>query len=253
MNKIESFYTGSLHNAEHFQFMFETNAAVKLYTPAILGITDVVSPFYAAFEKENAAIKVEQGSVLSEAAQTLDNLRDRTWKSAELRIQSGLLSPFEQEVESAKALKRIFYTYGDIRRHPANEESGEMTNLTEDLLRSANETDLKNLNLFAMIPELENENNQYINTVKDRNEDISGRGEGNVKAVRLEVDPAYDLIVETINASITLNLAKPEVAKFVEEHNKRIKTYEATLTARETLNKKEKTKKDSKKNTTSEA
>lgn len=239
MNKLVTFYPNLLHNAEHYQFMVETKASIDAYTAEALGITSFVSKFAEALARENAALKVEKGSALSENAQKSDISRDRIWKSSDYRIKSALLSPLPDEVESAIVIKRIFDIYGDIRKHPNNKESAEMSNLVEDLLKPENAIHLKNVNLHRIIQEMKKQNDKYISIVSDRNVEVTSRDSGNVKAVRLEVDPVYDEIVETINATITLKLARPEVAKFVEEHNQRIKVYETTLHARETINKKD--------------
>lgn len=238
MNKLEHFFTGSLRNAEHFQFMTEFKTAVVSYKAETLGVKDLLPPFQAALDKENIALKIEQGSAKSEVALSLDVYRDQIWKSGWLRIESALLSPLPQEVDSAIVLKRIFEVYGDIRRHPVNQESGEMTNLVSDLLKPENAKHLQQVHLDKIIPELKKANDQYIQVVSDRNVELSSRESGNTKAARMEVDPLYDLIVESINASIILKTAKPETAKFVEEHNQRVKVYQATLAARETNNKK---------------
>jgi hypothetical protein len=238
MNKLELFYVADLRNAEHFQFMTEFKTAIGSYTAETLGVKDLLPPFLIALEKENLALKIEQGSAKSEAALNLDKLRDKIWKSAWLRIESAMLSPLEDEVESGNVIRRVFEVYGDIRRHPLNQESGEMSNLVDDLLKPENATHLQNIHLDKIVPELKKANDQYIQIVSDRNVEVSGRESGNTKAARLEVDPLYELIVETINASITLKTAKPETGKFVDEHNQRVKVYQATLAARETNNKK---------------
>lgn len=238
MNKLELFFTGSLRNAEHFQFMTEFKTAINVYTPEILGVKDLLPPFQVALDKENVALKIEQGSAKSELAETFDKLRDKIWKSAWLRVESAVLSPLEEEVESGYVIKRIFEVYGDIRRHPVNQESGEMSNLVSDLLKPENATHLQTIHLDKIITELKKANDQYIQIVSDRNVEVAARESGNVKEARMEVDPLYVLIVETINASIILKTAKPETAKFVDEHNNRVKVYQATLAARETVNKK---------------
>lgn len=238
MKKLELFYVHDLRNAEHFQFMTEVNTAIGSYTAEVLGVKELLPPFQTALEKENIALNVELGSAKSEVALNFDRFRDKFWKCSDLRIVSALLSPDEVEVESGKVIRRIFNIYGDIRRHPLNQESGEMTNLVSDLLKPENATHLQNIHLDKIIPELRKANNQYIETVSDRNVEVSERESGDVKAARMEVDPIYNLIVETINATITLNTAKPETARFVDEHNNRVKVYQATLAARETANKK---------------
>jgi hypothetical protein len=243
MNKISIFSPSALRNAEHYQFMSETKAAVESITAATLGVTGVFPLFLELFNKENVVIKVESGSAFSEIIHDYDFLRDRTWRSSDLRIDSALLSPLAVEVESAKVIRRIFDVYGDIRKHPYNQESAEMSNLVEDLLKPANTTHLVNIHLDAVIAEMKKENDNFIQITKDRSTELAARSSANVKAIRLEFDPVYEEMIDVINATIILKQAKPEVEKFVNEHNDRIRAYELTITVREALNAKDKEEK----------
>lgn len=242
MNKLELYPPQPLRNAEHYQFMTEFKTAIDVVTPEVLGIKDEYPPFATALQKENAALKIEQGSAQTEEAEHWEVSRDAIWDCSMLRIESALISPLAAEIESAKVIKRVFDVYGDIRRHPVNQESGEMSNLVEDLLKPENAQHLVNIHLDKVIPEMKKANDQYIQVVSSRNEDISRRASRDVRAVRREVDPLYLAIAEAINATITLKLAKPETAKFVEEHKQRVKVYEAKIAARKTINKKPDTK-----------
>lgn len=239
MNKISTFNLHPLRNGEHYQFMSYLDAAIKKYAADVLGLKDVYPIFVSALAKENNALKIEQGSGITPEVSDGDKTRDRTWRCAELRIESALISPITEEVESAMVIKRIFDNYGDIRKHPIDQESGEMTNFVEDLMKPANVSHLQNVHLTNIIPLMDSENKDVIERSDDRNIEIAKRNGDNVKVTRAEVDPIYNEMVEIINASITLKLAKPETENFVNELNTRIKDYEAVIAARETNNSKE--------------
>ncbi|HEX3010001.1 MAG TPA: DUF6261 family protein, partial [Bacteroidales bacterium] len=111
--------------------------------------------------------------------------------------------------------------------------------LVEDLLKSANTTHLANIHLDAVIAEMKKENDNFIQVTKDRSTELAARSSANVKAIRFEIDPVYDEMIDVINATIILKQAKPEIEKFVNEHNDRIRAYELTVTMREALNAKD--------------
>ena len=70
----------------------------------------------------------------------------------------------------------------------------------------------------------------------ERDTEPANKNSGNVKAVRVEIDPLYELMVERVNALVSLNMQTPEIENFVIELNQKIKTLETTLAMRESRN-----------------
>ena len=57
----------------------------------------------------------------------------------------------------------------------------------------------------------------------ERDTEPANKNSGNVKAVRVEIDPLYELMVERVNALVSLNMQTPEIENFVIKLNQKIK------------------------------
>nr|WP_319997365.1 DUF6261 family protein [uncultured Draconibacterium sp.] len=86
------------------------------------------------------------------------------------------------------------------------------------------------------VTHLNNLNIAFKAKQNERDTELANKNSGNVKAVRLEIDPLYELMVERVNALVSLNMQTPEIENFVIELNQKIKTLETTLAMREGRN-----------------
>jgi hypothetical protein len=238
MNKIESLYLHGLRNNEHFQFMTDFDVLVTNIQPAELGIEGLYPTFKTALQTEDATMRTELGSARSKTIEELDSMRDRTYKAMVVRTNATLLSPIEAEAESARLVKRIFDLYGDVRALSYNEESAAISNLISDLLLPVNAAHLGQMGMTHWANELKNQNDQFQSEFNRRNTELAGRESGDVRGIRIEIDPIYNQMIEKINASIILEVAKPVVSRFVDELNEKIKYYQTTLAARSGRSKK---------------
>jgi hypothetical protein len=241
MNKIDFFSLHNLHNNEHFQFLTDVDVLIAKLLAAELGLTDVYPNFKVALTAEDKAMRVEQGSSKSKAVEDLNKLRGKTWNACFKKVNSYLLSPFDDEVQSAVILKRIFDLYGDPRKMPLNDASADITNLVNDLQLPANAAHVEKVGLAAWIGELKKQNNNFQTLFNERNAEYSGRESGDVQAVRIVIDPLYQKIVDTVNATVELKLNKPAAASFIGELNQKIKYYRTVLAARDSRNNDKKT------------
>lgn len=232
MEKIEKINLAPLRNSEHYQFMTDVDKLITALVPSELGIDNLYPGFKTALNAEDATMRTELGSILSKKVEQLDQSRDTTTSAITLRVKATQLSPFPNEVESAVVLQRIIDLYGDVRNKSFNEETAGITNLTDDLLLPENVEHLQNVGISHWVTELKNENLQFQTAFDERNDELAGRESGDVRAIRSQVDPAYELMVERINASITLDVAKPVVANFTQSLNEKIKYYKTTLVSR---------------------
>lgn len=232
MQKIEIIALTRLRNNEHFQFMTDVDHLITMSQPAELGIEQLYPTFKTTFTAEDAAMRAEFGSLKSKSIEELDNLRDQTWNAILLRVKAAQLSPFTNEVESAEVIMRIIDRYGDIRAISYNEETTGITNLVTDLLLPANTEHLNKVAIQRWVPELKSQNEQFQTVFNERNVELSGRVSGDVKAIRVQIDPIYEKLIERINATIVMEVAKPAAINFVSQLNEKIKYYKTTLAAR---------------------
>jgi hypothetical protein len=232
MNKIEFFNLYNLRNNEHFQFMTDLDKLIILYLATELGIDNLYPAFKSALNAEDTAIRIELGSLKSKTIEQLDKLRDRILTAISLRIKSALLSPFDDEIESAEALIRVVDLYGDVRNISYNEESAAITNLVSNMQLRPNTDHMNKVGITTWVAELKRVNEQFMVLFNERNSELSVRDSGDVRSARKQLDPIYEKLVEKINATIVLETAKPVVAAFVGEHNQKIEYYRTTLAAR---------------------
>jgi len=240
MEKIETINLGRFRNNEHFQFMTDVNQLVITNQPSELAVESIYQAFYTALMAEDSAMRVELGSIKSKSIEDLDKLRDRTWNAISLRVNSCLLSPIANEVESATIIRRAIDLYGDLRAKSYNEETAGLSNLVADLQNESNTEHVDSIGIMQWIAELKVQNEQFQAIFNERNAEFAGRESGDVRAIRLQIDPLYQQLVEIINATLVMGIAKPAATSFVTQLNEKIKYYKTTLTAREGRNKTEK-------------
>ncbi len=232
MEKIIKLILSQLRNNEHYQFMSDVKNAVDAATPAALNLETVYNDFSTAHAGLNSALLVDQGSTKTEQLMELDILRDRSWSAVYARVKATLTCPIETEVEAAKAVKRIFDLYGNMRTLSYNEESAALTNLLEDLEKPKNAAHCTTMGISSWIAALKQQNTDFVALIDARNTELANRQSGDVKAARDIIDPTYEKLVKRANALVELEMASTELQSFIRELNQRIKYYKETLAAR---------------------
>ncbi len=232
MTRINPINPHNLRNNEHFQFMTEVDQLVTSIPPGSLPVDNVYPRFKEALTVEDESLSVDQGSLKTETLNELDVRRDQIWSGVRGRVDATLLSPVPEESESAKVLMRVIDLYGNVRQMAYKEETSAITNLVNDLLLPVNEVHLNRLGIYSWVVALKNENDQFQSITQERVSELAGRSRGDVRTVRLMIDPIYQELVETVNAAVILNLASPEAKGFVTKLNVVIKSYKTMLAAR---------------------
>lgn len=232
MEKIDFLNPLRLRNDEHYQFMTDFKTLVEKAAPTELDIEDIYTEFKTAFEEEDKAMKIELGSSLSAGISNFDHVRDKTWNAIIRKVEACVISPIETEVIAAEALKRILDLYGDKRDAPYNEETSAITNLVADLLMPANKPYLETLGLASWVSALKTQNENFQTEFNKRNQELAGKLSGDMRIFRKPVNELYKKIVNRINATIELNLAKPVVTGFVKELNEKVGYFQNTIAIR---------------------
>lgn len=232
MNKIESINLHNFRNNEHFQFMIDVNKLILFSQASVLGIDSLYPAFRSALNAEDATMRTELGSVRSKIVEELDKMRDKTWNAILLRVKSALFSPIGIETESALVIKQMIDFHGDIRVMNHNEESAAISNLISDLQMPSNADHLNLTGISMWMNELQMQNEEFKTVFNELNAEFAGRESGDVRAIRLLIDPIYGQMVEKINATVVMEVAKPIAISFVRELNEKIKYYKLTLASR---------------------
>jgi len=232
MEFIQTIYLARMRNNEHYQFMSDVSKAIEKATPTALQLDSVFPGFTATLGRLNACLLVDQGSATTEEITAMDVTRDRTWSALNERVKSSLLSPIEAEVSAAKAIKRVFDLYGNVRNLSYNEETAAITNLVEDLEKTKNAADCTTIGITGWVAALKQQNLDFQALIDSRNVELANKDSGDVKAIRDEIDPIYQNMAKRIDAQVTLEIATAVTEAFIRELNQRIKYYNETITAR---------------------
>lgn len=232
MQKLENIALLRMRNNEHFQFMTDVDQLIISNQASELAIDSLYPAFKTALAAEDTAMRVELGSMKSKSIEELDKLRDKTWNAISLRVKATLLSPLASEAESAEFVSRIIDLYGDLRAKSYNEESAGLSNLVADLQLPANAEQVNKVGIQRWVTELKNQNDQFQTVFNERNAELANRESGDVRAVRLQIDPIYLQMAEIINATVVMGIAKPAAISFVSQLNEKIKYYKTTMASR---------------------
>lgn len=228
---ISSFYPYQLQKEEHFQFMSDVSTLVETYQAAVLGIDAQYAVFQQKFEIEGNNLQQERGSLMSGSIAEADALRDRTWTAVRMRISASENSPFQEERNSAVALRYVMDLYGNMREKKYSSESAALSNLTADLQRVENAGHMAVLGIADWVTELEKQNTNFIDLLNQRNKKYAEQAYGDTKEIRNAVDSAYGDMVERINAYLLLGMAAEPVTPFVNELNEKIKYYKRIISS----------------------
>lgn len=232
MIKIELIDLRNFDNSEHYQYMAGFDKLISTHTDAVLGSDVLYGIFKNTLMAEELALRLEQGSSVLQTLYRLDRQRDKTWNALNTRISATLLSPIEDEVQSAQVIQQILNLYGDVCSHTYSEQSSALAQLTDDLQLPVIAVHVEKVGLTEWVRELKKQNEKFTTVFNDWNSEFAGRESNDVKASRTLIDPVYHQLIERINASLALEFASEEVVAFATLLNDKIKYYKTPLAFR---------------------
>ena len=116
--KINKIYAYNLRNDAHFQFYTEFRNLVQKEGAENLKIATQFEAWLPLYDKEDTALKKIQKSAITAQIQEADRVRDEIWGDL-VETNTAALRHFDPDVrESAKQLKIVFDTYGNIAKKP---------------------------------------------------------------------------------------------------------------------------------------
>ncbi|MDR2887552.1 MAG: DUF6261 family protein [Bacteroidales bacterium] len=197
--KIDKIKFTSLRNDGHFQYHTEFRDIVVQFTPQALKIEPQFNAWLALFGQEDTAMNRISKSILTEDMKVADRRRNTVYRGM-VTINTGMLNLFWQDMQvAARQLQVVFDTFGNIARKPINEKTSSITNLLQEL-KGARAEDIKTISLTSFVQELEKANNEFERLVKNRYDEMASRTDLVMKQVRPQVDAAYRVITERIDA-----------------------------------------------------
>ena len=228
--KIDNLKTGNLRNDAHFQFYTDFRTIVERTGAPQLKIEQQYDAFLSLYADEDTALKKIMKSAITADISDADRYRDEIFSGMADAVKSALKHYDSNVREAAKRLKIVFDTYGNIIRKPLDEETSAVYNILQDL-KGKYAADAETAGLNGWIAELSQANETFSTLMLDRYDESAARTSLVMKQVRQQVDDAYRIISERINASIIIE-GETQYADFVTTLNTVIKRYADILAQR---------------------
>lgn len=236
MNLVNPITLVYLRNSEYFELITDLKTGMAGILPSTPVSDDLITRFNAVYDELDTATRIDRGTVLTEKVQAADESRGTTWKAMDLMVEAHLNSPVPEEVESAKIIRRVFDVYGDFRKRSYDSESSEARNLIQDLEKSKNSEHVTRIRLDAWLPLYKTQQDEFKALQNERDTEAGYKASGDVRAVRLKMDPLYREVVNLVNSYISIGLTTPEMENFVVVMNQKIKRYNDSLAIRQGKN-----------------
>jgi len=190
-----------LRNDEHFLLHTE---CIRIIDEAGASPLDVVSEFEIyreLFRKvDDAQLKIVK-SDLTEKILEADRKRDDIYRGLVDQTRSYKRHPLQTHKDAATRLSILFDTYGNVTRKTYNAQTAAIINLVQDL--SGNyRPDVEFLGLDIWVEQLEALNGEVDALTGRRYDQNAGKSEVSLRDAREELDAAYYVIIERINAGV---------------------------------------------------
>ena len=230
MKQIIPFFLRDLQNDEHHKFQFDIKNLVDKETAEKLKIKPLFLSYLTALETEDAAIKVEQGSLETITITGADEYRDVLERGFYKFIESQTMS-FDSAIRTAaEHILRKLDQYGDLRYLPYNKETDNIRNRNAEL-HTNYAADLTTAQANEWISKIDEANDEFDSHFGSRANELAARISGNVRNARIAVDPAYQAIVNQINALVLVE-GEANYAEFIDRVNYYINYYKTGIAAR---------------------
>ena len=221
---------GNYRNEEHFQFQTEFKGLVEKYTPETLNIEMVWAAYVSSYEKERSALDVIRRSPLTGDISEGDQERDALSTGLAYTVK-GATNHFDPvKKEAAGRVMVVLEHYSGINRKSYDEQTAALSSLVEDLTNNY-AADISILGLEEWVTELQSANDAFVALMHERYTEEAGKPQYNMKTARTEVDDAYRVITERIDALMIVN-GERGYAGFADELNERVERYNNTVARR---------------------
>jgi len=199
--EIKNIDLRTMRNAEQFQFHTEF-----LNTTERFGLiqSKLTSGFWNEYKSlynlVDEALKKIFKSDFTHLMNEVDKKRDKLFAGIYLIIKGHLNTWDQGNLESARKLKIIFDTYGNLSKKPRDEQSSSIYNLIQDLRTPENHGHVASLNLVTWVNTLDGRNKEYIRLKDERYSEESRRTDVNLFEARIAADEKYYEAVKLVNA-----------------------------------------------------
>jgi len=197
--KIEKINLLHLRNDAQFQFHTEFRDLVAKQGAADLKIKPQFNDYLPLYDRVDEALKKIIKSELTAKIHEADKARDEIYTGM-AETSAAALKHFNPQVrEAAGRLKIVFDTYGNVANKPMNEETSAIYNILQEL-QGKYTADAETVGIAHWVAELKSRNEAFEKLVKERFDETASRTDIVLKEARAQLDKAYHIIVERVNA-----------------------------------------------------
>lgn len=221
-----------MQNAEHFEFMTQTNELIPAETPVDLDVEVEYPVFKAALADEDRSFRIIAKSPLTQGIGQGDSERDGYLTGFGAQVKAALTHYDPEVADAAYRLKVLTDGYGRLASESYDRETAGIYNLVQDLRSAKYLPDVQKAGLETWVDKLEASNQAFDQMMKQRYSEQSEKDSiTRLRAARLTTDEAYAAIRNKINAGIVFN-GPAKYQAFVLELNTRIDRFNTAIAQR---------------------
>lgn len=233
-------YLSHARNAEHYHLHEQLVAVIPAEFATKYKIGGFRDNYVGLFAKEDELYLQGLAYADTKVVEAKDAFRDQRTRHVFLKVEDGLLSLVEEEVEAAKKLDFMMAPYRNASSKPFAENSALISDLVKKLQSSEYAPLVEKLGMTAIVAALKTANDDF-EAVYSRRADLKLVRETSdkLKAIRRQVNEAFRLLAEAISAlyivaeSIEHDAAKAaEVGTVIDAANAQILQFSQTLSRR---------------------
>lgn len=202
MKKIlEIKYLAQSRNGEHYHLQEQLLGAIPAAFATQYNVSGFRDNYAVLFEKEDKAFLESQALADTKLLETKDAVRDERLRYLELMVQTKQLSLTPTEKEAAEKMAFLMKPYKGVSGKPFAENTAMVSDLVKKLQADANTAVVQALGLTEAVAALKTANNDFEETYTHRADEKQVRANlDSLKLIRPEVDEAFRLLSEAINA-----------------------------------------------------
>jgi len=220
---IKEVSVARMKNGAHYDFM---KAAWESAT-ADAAVSEQAQAQCALLEKklanENECLAISRKNAKSDDIAEADRKRDDYYTTYRNALKSFLGMP---EGDMLEAAKKLWQHAKDLQidvRAQLNDETGRLTNLTEDLTGDM-AASVATVGLTQLVASLKEANDTVHDLMRQRDAEESTKIAGALKAARQETDEAYGNLVQRVNALAVVD-GDHDYTAFIDTMNQQIVRY----------------------------
>lgn len=233
--EINTIKITALRNEEHYKFQLDFSKLVEKYTPLALGVITMVDNHTRLLIAEKFALDAFLKNPLTIRINLLDEVRDGLIIGLRGTVRYATYHYDEPTKDAALKLMPLFDHFGLVEGSGHTEETAALLKLDSELCGPYYAPLCQTTGTTGWVNALKEANLRFEATVNDRNSDIALQPKIQLKALRIEIDNQYRLMVKRINAYMEIGPQEAHL-DFVNELNQVISKANLVIAQRQGRN-----------------